>query len=205
MAYTRSWSNSTPAGTRPAKQIDDAIREFKTDFYERFVTLLNVAGDIDTDPLVLADKYLGKLTERVISISPHGLIGSLDDDDISRGDGYVQSDNDDAHGIMYMQVMLPSGIEIVKFEAGINIGGFTSVTAYLYASAIDGSTAAIAAGTRSTAGDGIIDSGVFSFVPVDGQMLNIKLVGTGGNGSTSRYKSYGFKITYNRSSNLLGI
>lgn len=51
MAFSQSWSESTPTGATNAALIDDRIREFKTAIRERLESLSGIAvGDYNTDP-----------------------------------------------------------------------------------------------------------------------------------------------------------
>ena len=56
MAHTRAWSDSTPLGSRAAREIDDSIRELKVDIHER---MDDIVEDWTADPIVLKSGVSG--------------------------------------------------------------------------------------------------------------------------------------------------
>lgn len=128
MAYTRDWNNATPAGTRAAKEIDDAAREHKVDIYERFLTLLDPATDFDDDPLVLKAELTG-LVEGKIKIVPFCSF-VMDGADAS-GDNYRSNRlviPAIAAGI-YAPVIMPPGAVITKIEWVVSNDDTNTLTA----------------------------------------------------------------------------
>lgn len=198
MAYTRSWNNTTPAGTRAAKEIDDAIREAKVDIYDRILSLLDTANGatIDDDPLVLKGSLSGKVTDKQLLISPHILHGQRDDDDIDHITQYVQAD-DNASFDLYGQVVIPVGYVIKLFEAWIDPNGASSVKCSLNAINVTSGGITNLTGdlARATAGIGVLTSAALNYTVQSTDVFSIRTF----HGGSGRYRVYGFRITYDRS------
>lgn len=115
MAYTRNWNNATPAGTRAAKEIDDAAREHKVDIYERILTLLDPATDFDDDPLVLKPDITGKTTGKIkiIPFCSFVMDGADESGDNYRNNRLVVPA---AAAPIYAPVIMPPGAIITQIQ-----------------------------------------------------------------------------------------
>jgi hypothetical protein len=202
MAYTRTWNNATPAGTRAAKEIDDAIREAKVDIYDRIISLLDTENPdtpatIDDDPLVLKPMFSGKVKDKQLLIGPHILVPKDDDDDVTRLEQYYESDND-ALAFAYGTIIIPVGYTIKLFEGWMDKNGATSCTMEL--SAINVTTGGITSLggpiTRSSAGIGVLTTAALAYVVQATDVFVVRTSHTGG----ARYRAYGFRMTYDRTS-----
>lgn len=204
MAYTRTWNNATPAGTRAAKEIDDSIREFKTDFSERFTTLLDPATTIDTDPLVLKPAITGAAAARVL-VFPPTLCQPLNDDDDVRFDltGYFEGDNNPGHLSAFMPLVIPVGYTIKLFEFYADkLTGASVVGRLLSIQVGSGAVGGLDSGdiTRSVAGVGVGTSAALNYLTVNSEAYFARFTGVSG----SRYRIYGVRITYDKADGSTG-
>lgn len=189
MAYTRSWSDATPAGTRAANQIDDAIREFKVDLHER---MDDIVDDWAADPVVVQGAVSGRVTGRVLLFGPHILQNRQDEHDTQHQDNYVQLDIGET---MNGQLLVPAGITITDFDAVVDIQLSGTFTVELYEVAyLTGTKNSIVTRTRSTNGVGLTDSGTISYTVNAGSWLGIRAVCSG----IFHARFYGCRITYDR-------
>lgn len=174
MPYTRGWNDGTPAGSRAANQIDDAIREFKVDLHERMDSALVV--DWLTDPVVAKDSILGKSTARFMVFGP-SIFQAVQDEDDMRWELEAVRMNETGRTING-SIRLPTGITITKFEASMDRGGAASAVAtFKRVNYNDGTSGTIDTATKVAAGIGIqagaggvlaevVDSSLFHYVVV---------------------------------------
>lgn len=108
MAYTRGWSDGTPAGSRAANQIDDAIREFKVDLHERMDSTFAV--DWTADPVVARDEIKGAATKTCII---HGTAFTMETSDNGSYNDTGESGLG-TFGSYWAPLLLPPGVTITK-------------------------------------------------------------------------------------------
>lgn len=188
MAYTRSWNDATPAGTRAANQIDDAIREFKVDVHER---MDDVVDDWTADPVVPKDSITGKVDGKYL-LFPYTIVQPQDDqNDVVYNDGFFQNDaTKSAHG----SLIVPIGITIVEFSAAVDRNGSGTVTVEFYRELFStGASTLITTVTRAVAGYGIAASGVLAEVTDSDRMYRFKMFSS----SILGEKLYGIRLKYN--------
>lgn len=203
MPYTRAWNNATPPGTRAAKEIDDAIREFKVDVDERLETLIDPTTTIDDDPLVLKPGITGTVTGRKMVYPPYLVQPINDDDDVSYADGYFQGDNNTGHLTAYMPITIPVGYVITLFEFYADKIAGASVTGRLLSRLLaTGGAGTLDSGdiVRSAAGVGVASSAALSHTVLDTEACFVKFTGVNG----SRYRIYGVVITYDKADSSVG-
>lgn len=201
MAFTRNWSNTTPAGTRAAKEIDDAIREAKVDIYDRIKSLLEAPinpGDevLDYDPLILKDTLSGKATAKTLLFGPHILQPLSDDDDISRTQAYFESDTD-ALAYAFGTLVVPVGYVIKLFEGWMDKQAATSCTMELAVVNVTTGGITTLGGpiVRAAAGIGVLTTAALNYTVQATDVIVVKTSHTGGG---PRYRAYGFRLTYDR-------
>lgn len=114
MAFTRGWNNATPAGTRLANEIDDAIRELKVDMSERLISKIfnsmpNTTVEAD---LVVKPEILGNKTKRLLI---HGNVFQADEGAAAdyATDGFT---TDQASAPVRGNVYLPPGVTITQIR-----------------------------------------------------------------------------------------
>ncbi|PIQ16431.1 MAG: hypothetical protein COW67_03015 [Flavobacteriales bacterium CG18_big_fil_WC_8_21_14_2_50_32_9] len=187
MPFTRVWNNTTPAGTRAAKEIDDAIREFKVDVFERLSQLF---VDLDVDPIELVPKFGPKATDRVIVIGPQSINSFNDEDDVTYRDNYFEGDP--AGETARMRITLPVGYTLKLFEASVDKNLGTSVTADLKVVNINSGLVTSLSGplVRSVGSIGLVTSAPLSHVIQNNEYLMAFFSGT------NRYRIYGVRLTY---------
>lgn len=192
MPYTRVWSDATPAGSRAANEIDDAIREFKVDVRERMNSFI---VDWLADPVVLQAAFGGAKTGKRLVFGPFGGSPTLDEDDLSWTDEYMQMDNT-AGRDHRVPIILPTGITITLVQFIVDRNSGINVTVQLRSRTFDtvSTSASAASATTAAAGIQVIDSGVVSILTDDATSWNVKVVHPGG-GARPRY--YGCRVTYN--------
>lgn len=197
MAYTRSWNDGTPAGSRAANQIDDAIREFKVDLHERMDSAL--VTDWSTDPVVVKDSVLGKVTGRIMLFGPHLFSSRNDEDDTDHQDQYFSLNTSGLSSVASPR--FPGGITITKLEAAMDrqaaANAVLSLIKYNYTTGVLIGT--VDTVTRALGGVGLSAGagGVLAEV-VDSASTTIylfKFTGAGFVGTGPRL--YGVRVTFN--------
>lgn len=193
MPYTRSWSDATPAGTRAANQIDDAIREFKVDLHERMDSAL--VTDWTTDPVVAKPEVSGKVDGKYVLFGPQILQPRQDEHDIAYDKNLVDLDTTE---IMWGALSpLPVGVIITEFATVVDRVSGANATIAFYS--VDFSTgvgsAAIATLVTSVAGINLIVSGVLAEGTTNDRYYAVSVVG-------NNPKCYGFRIKYNTPSSV---
>lgn len=197
MAYSETWANlKNIAGATPSNQIDDKFRARFLGVEER---MNEIFVDFTTDPVVLKDSILGKVTGKVLVI-PHNMftervsVGSLLAD---RSEGFTHAPKD--AGVMDAPIMLPPGVTITRVETLIQIGAGVSITWEVFdfdfrISPAPVKSTLIGPTVFSTAGFQFLDSGVVALT-IDGQhTYYISLDVTSVSGDVN---IYGTRITYN--------
>lgn len=204
MAFTRNWNNATPPGTRAAKEIDDAIREFKVDVNDRIATLLDPTTTIDTDPLVLKPAITGAAVARTLVFPPSLCQPGLDDDDVRYdATGYFEGDNNIGHLVSFMPIIIPVGYTIKLFEFYADKLTGASITGRLLSILIGtGAVGGLDSGdvVRSTAGVGVGTSGALAYTTLNSEAYFVRFTGING----SRYRIYGARITYDKADGSTG-
>lgn len=128
MPYTRGWNDGTPAGSRAANQIDDAIREFKVDVHERMDSTFAV--DWLADPVVAKDSIIGKVTGRFMIFGPHIFEARNDEDNTDHDDEYFEML--DTGLTIVGSAYLPHGITVKKLEASMDRQGAATASLAFY-------------------------------------------------------------------------
>lgn len=108
MAYTNTWSNLSPTGSTPAKQIDDEFRKLRVDIQERMETFIT---DWETDPVVLKPESGGPVEGKSIHVPGWAFVSDNDITRISTGI-LIDVDSD-----LYAPVILPIGVTVRSFQA----------------------------------------------------------------------------------------
>ena len=199
MAFTRGWDTTTPAGTRAAAQIDDAIRELKVDIDDRWVSKIftSVPNDTVEANLVVQPSISGTLTARRMCFGPQILINFNSDITAIQGDEVWQS-NTNFQSSAWGNIILPTGVTIQDFEFISNRQTRTSVTAELFYTTFGVSPASttISSLTRTAAGIGIESApgAIANVVNSEDRMYKVKVTAAG----SGAYLIYGFRITIDR-------
>lgn len=195
MAFTRGWNNATPAGTRAANEIDDAIREFKVDISERLISKIfnsmpNTTPEAD---LVVQPSILGNVTGKIMIFGAHILQNRQDEHDTQHQDNYTQLDIGET---MNGCLILPPSIVITAFDATVDrqlSGTFTvEVNSINY---LTGVATLIATCTRTANGVGLTTLGVnsFPYTLSNNEWISIHAVCSG----SFHARFYGCRVTYN--------
>lgn len=186
MAYTNAWDETKPLGTAAADTLESIIQQLKLDLHERLNTLV---VDWTTDPVVPIDR---KRTGLKLLIAGAATLPLQDDDDISRPDGYFQSDNSTQNGA---QLPLPvrSDWKITKVEVLFDLSTDTSVTIGLQETTLDASATTTQLGTVVVSAAGIgLKTPFTGNATVGDNYFWLKFTGS----DAGRYKVYAVRITY---------
>lgn len=192
MAYTRAWSSASPLGTRPAKEIDDAIREKMLDLQERINSILATGTTIDTDPLVLNPARIGAdpgtPITRYIIVPPYG-VGKEDGDNYDQRAGHTLYSATE----LSLGIVIPVGYKIILFEAYLDKSGNASASAELSGHNMSTGAEVLNTGelTRSAAGIGVVTSAALNYTVTDLNTFRVRCTTSGI--STARF--YGARIT----------
>ena len=204
MSYTRNWSNAVPPGSRLAKEIDDAAREFRVDVHERLLTLLEASIDFDTDPWRLrADRIgpvAGNLVTRKLVFGPNILRPQNETDDVQFLGNQVISD---ALGTsMYATVPIPVGYKIKLFEAWVGAFNSTKAVVSLKRSTMTGSvvTDIVPDMERTLPSAGVLTSPALNYTTLDSEHYIINFRGESGGEAAA----YSFRFTLEIPSLLVG-
>lgn len=202
-AFTRDWDSGNPPGSRSAKQIDDSIREFRVDVYDRLVTLLDDPADIDVSPLKLMDDITGKLTGR-IDVYPPGPLLPDTGVEITNQLGPLLLNT--PGGIpatvkCWRHFRIPVGYELTLVEMRASRGSNTNVTMRPYIVNYNtGSPSALATlVTRTASGIGTLASAAFSHTFTALEYLSVEITTLG----VLNAEIYGFRLVINRANNSL--
>lgn len=196
MSYTRAWSDATPAGTRAANQIDDAIREKCVDVHERMDTTFSV--DWTTDPVVARPEILGNVTGKKILIPGYAFISADPAGTpatIYVGDGTfsgIQCNSGDP--AIFAPLILPVGVAIKKVRWRATNGDTATLSMYLFSVAFTSGanrTQEILK-TGVTAGDTIYDSGGVDIAADGTKMFYLAVDKSSG----AAFKLWGAEVTY---------
>lgn len=189
MAYTRGWSDGTPAGSRAANQIDDAIREFKVDLHERMNTL---CVDWAVDPVVLKDENKGAATKKLII---HGTAFQMESNDNGNyGDTGIS-------GLGTFQpfrtaLPLPPGVTITKVRWLVTNNNAVLLTCDIRSTQFSVGVPVAIIDHRTTVAVGvqILDSGVIAVLIADTEAYH--LVADTGGGLATTFLIHAVEITY---------
>lgn len=120
MSYTRNFDVTAPPGSELAKNIDNQIRNFRTDVKERLDTILRTVESpatgekIDQDPLQLLKEITGEVTSKKMNIAFGAFAASsigkeyyYDDDKL-----IAFTDTD----VLVAPLILPIGVIVTKVE-----------------------------------------------------------------------------------------
>ncbi len=118
MAYTNTWSDTSPTGSTQAKQIDDEFRKFRVDVRERMNSFVE---DWTADPVVLKSSTGGPVTGKSIHVP--GLAFISDNDISTTATGRATAIDSD----LYAPVIFPIGATIKSFQAMV-IPGLGTMT-----------------------------------------------------------------------------
>jgi hypothetical protein len=121
MAYTNEWSDASPTGDTPAKQIDDEFRKLRVDIRERMNTLVT---DFTADPIELKAESGGAVTDKTMLVPSWAFKSDNDLTHTSTGVS-VGVDSD-----LYAPVILPIGATVKAFQAMV-IPGLGTMTVRL--------------------------------------------------------------------------
>lgn len=121
MAYTNTWSDTTPSGSLPAKEIDTAFQNFRKDIHERMDSIF---VDWTADPVVLKDAFGGPVEGKSIYVPGHAFVS--DNDIVHTSTKIVIGTDSD----LYAPVILPNGAKITGFQAMV-IPGLGTMTVRL--------------------------------------------------------------------------
>lgn len=200
--YTRNWLDTVPPGTRVAKEIDDAAREFRVDVHERMLTVFDSFGEDKTIPVVLKGIYSGAAVDRPLTFGPHFLQSTDDEDDVQIIHQYVTLDN--INKSQYGQLPIPVGYVIKKCEVWMDPNGKATVTTiYSTVNPSTGTVTALSGSlTRSTAGIGIVSSGALAVTVTDPMYVVVQCSCTGG--SLNKARIYGFRVLVTVANNSQG-
>jgi len=191
MPYTRSWNEATPAGTRAANQIDDAIREFKVDLRERMNSTL--VNDWTVDPVVAKSAISGLVNGKYLLFGPHILTNRQDEHDTSHQEEYFQFDGTEAS---QGSLIFPLGITIVEFAVLVNkVSGVNMTIEFYRTSFTTGVKTSIHTLTHSAVGITQSTSPALADVPDLDRMYHIRAVGNG-------CRFYGARFKYNTPSSV---
>lgn len=193
--YSRAWSVTTPAGSVPAKNIDDEIRKLRVDIDER---MADIVVDWTADPVVLRDLYSGKLTNR------HLYVGFPEFN--SEQDGgksiYTQVDRIDAFTNSFPLVAMlrvPVGCTITLVELLTTISAGTSITWELRYNPFSGAASSVIKTVNyATAAKGISSTGAIAAAVDDAGYYTLSVEGNGAAGNG--FAVYGARVTFNRPS-----
>lgn len=190
MPYTRAWNEATPAGTRAANQIDDAIRELKVDIRERMETTLVV--DWDVDPVVAKPDISGAVTGKYLLFGPHGLQSQDDEDDTDYRNNHVEME---IGKTLYMDLVVPIGITITEFAATVDRMAAGTVTVKLIRQEFStGVQTDIATVTRNVDSIGVTTSGVLAETTTNDRLYVVSFTS---NNVILGSRFYGCRIKYN--------
>jgi len=171
MPYTRSWSDATPAGTRAANQIDDAIREFKVDLHERMNSAFAV--DWTTDPVVALPEVKGNVVGKTLYVPGYAFqVDTGFTNTRYASTGFTLTVVDPA---VFAPLFLPVGVTITKLRWRIVNGDANTVQMFLYSMPFTTGTSRTQENliNGNTAADTIYDSGVIAIVVGAGVMYNL--------------------------------
>lgn len=192
MAFTRAWT-IRPAGTIPAKQLDDEIRYTREDIQERMEAAL--FDDWELDPLVLKDEVAGKVTGKQLVIAGIEFVeeSAKSHTYIANGSGITAFTDSFA---LHAAVHVPNGCTITKVEVlGDRVtSGSIQVILYRHAFATVMSATVVTTVAVGGAGAQLVASGVLAEVVGANfyYTLNVEAPGTAGNS----FNLYGVRITY---------
>jgi hypothetical protein len=191
MPYTRSWNDATPAGTRAANQIDDAIREFKVDLHERMDSTFS--EDWTADPVVAKAAVSGKVTGKYLLFGPHIMTNRQDEHDTTHQELYFQFDGTEA---AQGNLIFPIGITIVEFAILVDkISGVNMTVEFYRSSFTTGTKTSIHTFTHSAVGISQSTSPALAEVTDLDRMYMIRAVGNG-------CRFYGARAKYNTPSSV---
>jgi len=198
MAYTRSWNDATPAGTRAANQIDDAIREFKVDVHER---MDDIVDDWTADPVVPQGAVSGAKDGKYLLFGPGIMVAQDDENDVVHQEQYFENDPSASNKTARGHILLPIGITIVEVAAMVDRNFNSGVRVVFYSSEFTNGTPAavtvIDTLDKTTSGVGIVTSAApLSVVTDENTLYMIKLNATAHLG-VAGVKFYGFRVKYN--------
>lgn len=189
MAFTRGWDSATPAGTRNANEIDNAIREHKVDFEERVVAKLfnslpntTVEADLVVRPEILGNETARQIVYPGFVLNPR-FITTINSVQLAT----------DAFGILH----IPNGVSVVLFELLADRVLSGPITAVLYR--VEFSAAAtvtdLASVTRTASSPGISSVGVSHTA---NNKTGYYAVRTSATSIIGIYSVFGFRITFDK-------
>lgn len=187
--YTRNWDDSTPPGTRPAKEIDDAMRERWVDIHERMLTVFTTFGEDKTIPVDLKPAFKGNVVGAKLLFGPHGL------QKLDSGTGTIQYNDENARAVTSVRgtFRIPVGCKITLFECWIDV--FSSVTGLVELKVIDASTGGITSlssvACTATTGIQLVASPALTHVMLNTEYLITRIASNG----ITLYNVYGFRLT----------
>lgn len=163
--YTRHWLDTVPPGTRAAKEIDDAAREFRVDVHERMLTVFSTFGEDKAIPVELKPAYKGNVVDYPMIYGPQ-ILQPLDlVTDTQYAIGFV-STTQSLHG----QIRLPVGAIIKRYDLWINVQSGTARTTELYEVAPNTGTVTSLTGSLAipaTSGIQLVSSAALSHTVVE--------------------------------------
>lgn len=204
MAYTNTWNNNSPPGTQAANTADDELRKLRLDITERMNALVT---DWLADPIVPLSSLSGAADGLYLLFGPHifhpnsvevasdSLVAAAVHPYHLNVHEYYQ--NTDAGGFdAWANIIVPVGVTITEFAAGMDINGGASASCAFYKSVITtGATAAVCPTVvRTAAGVGLATSAAFSEVTDDHTVYGIRFFCPVGD----QARFYGCRIKYNR-------
>lgn len=200
--YTRNWLDTVPPGTRVAKEIDDAAREFRVDVHERMLTVFDSFGEDKTIPVVLKSIYSGAAVSRPLVFGPHLLKSTDNEDDVQTVHQYVALDQ--ANKSQYGQIPIPVGYVITKCEVWMDpLTKATVTTIFSLVDPLTGTVTALSGSlTRSTSGIGLVSSAVLSHTMINPEYVVVQCSSTGGSPANARI--YGFRVLVTVANNSQG-
>lgn len=145
MAYTNTWSTTTPANTDSSAGAAADMRKIRLDIQERMETLLGV-GNWSTDPIVVfaANNFLMYHWSDFVILSTSAVTYSA-----LAGSLYGVTPNSAANVTLYCPMVLPRGVTITTIEI---IGQTASTsTLTLTLESIDATTGTVTQTTHATA------------------------------------------------------
>jgi len=196
MAYSRGWSDSTPAGSRAANQIDDAIREKCVDIHERMDSTF--ANDWTADPVVAKPEIKGNVVGKRLYIPGHAF---QVDSSFAAASAYASGapfsglQINSADPAIGGPLILPpaSVVVITKIRWRVTNVDTAALSMTLYSVLFAVAATRVQEHTMAgaLAADTIYDSGTIA-VNTDNKMLYLAIDKTSG----AAYKLWGVEITY---------
>lgn len=186
--YSRDWVDTTPPGSRPAKEIDNAIRELRVDEHERWLTIATGFGEDKTIPVDLKPPYKGNVTDRPLVFGPH-ILHPLDVGDAGQ---YVVEYVSAVHS-KYGQIPIPVGYTIKKLEAWVDVNASGGVTVdFRIVDPSTGANSSLASLNSAVTGSiTMVQSGALTHVVVNPEYISVHVFGAN---NVGLYKIYGFRV-----------